>query len=115
MKYQDEVLDFRYHYNHYSFLILNSQGIWSRNSILFSFLLLLFRQLSKIVEGLVEDWWKAGTATLCGGMLMELDQSRGEEKNDGNWAVVCANVGDCKALLYSAKTGEFHDITKGNR
>ena len=88
----------------------------------------------------------AGTATLCGGVLVQSEEGEegevgggggGEEKKKGEggkkwkgmvkkkkerrgggvheWAFVCVNVGDCKAILFSRKKNDFIDITRGNR
>ena len=96
-----------------------------------------------------DDWWKAGTSTLIGGVLVQLGNEveggegggRGGEEGERKgglkwrdlgmvkkkksekrgvgagreWAFVCVNVGDCKAILYSRKKQEFFDITRGNR
>ncbi|KAF2078050.1 hypothetical protein CYY_000688 [Polysphondylium violaceum] len=91
---------------------------------------------NRIVEG-KSDIWEAGTTTLLGGVLVELQQPENKETylsrsvvapgsgasktlKDPNtppskWGFICASVGDCKAFHYSASSKKFTDITKNNR
>eukprot|EP01112_Ceratiomyxa_fruticulosa_P016243 TRINITY_DN4877_c0_g1_i2.p1 TRINITY_DN4877_c0_g1~~TRINITY_DN4877_c0_g1_i2.p1 ORF type:complete len:582 (+),score=124.48 TRINITY_DN4877_c0_g1_i2:1929-3674(+) len=55
--------------------------------------------------------WEAGTTTLLGGLLLEIN--KGADKFTPQWVFVCASVGDCKAFIYAG--GEISDITSGNR
>jgi hypothetical protein len=50
----------------------------------------------KIIEG-KENVWDAGTTTMLGGMIVELDGAQGK------WALICGSVGDCKAFHYSLR------------
>eukprot|EP01113_Clastostelium_recurvatum_P025590 TRINITY_DN3079_c0_g1_i1.p1 TRINITY_DN3079_c0_g1~~TRINITY_DN3079_c0_g1_i1.p1 ORF type:complete len:615 (+),score=152.58 TRINITY_DN3079_c0_g1_i1:233-2077(+) len=63
-----------------------------------------------IMEG-KEAFWEAGTTTLLGGLLMEID--KGEDVFTPQWEFLCASVGDCKAYCFTR--GEVTDITQGNR
>lgn len=54
-----------------------------------------------------DDIWDAGTTTLIGGVLLELE--------DNKWGFLCVSVGDCKAFRYSIKNKEVIDVTQGNR
>eukprot|EP01122_Echinamoeba_exundans_P000781 TRINITY_DN10716_c0_g1_i1.p1 TRINITY_DN10716_c0_g1~~TRINITY_DN10716_c0_g1_i1.p1 ORF type:complete len:468 (-),score=76.59 TRINITY_DN10716_c0_g1_i1:75-1478(-) len=75
------------------------------------FLLRAFSQgHNKIVEG-KEDIWEAGTTTLFGCFLLEIEPPKG---SDAQWGLLCANVGDCKAFLYSKKNKTVIDITSGD-
>eukprot|EP01133_Synstelium_polycarpum_P007850 gene7850-9212_t len=65
---------------------------------------------NKIVEG-KNDIWEAGTTTLLGGLVLELEDDAGVPK----WGFLCASVGDCKAFLVSLKNREATDVTNGNR
>ncbi|KAN0037096.1 hypothetical protein ACTFIV_002428 [Dictyostelium citrinum] len=58
-----------------------------------------------------DEFWEAGTTTLLGGVLLEIN--KGSDKWSPQWEFVCASVGDCKAYLLSQ--GEVTDITEGNR
>ncbi|EGC38022.1 hypothetical protein DICPUDRAFT_97029 [Dictyostelium purpureum] len=58
-----------------------------------------------------DEFWEAGTTTLLGGVLLEIN--KGNDKWSPQWEFVCASVGDCKAFLISQ--GEVTDITEGNR
>eukprot|EP00013_Stygamoeba_regulata_P026753 CAMPEP_0177651744 /NCGR_PEP_ID=MMETSP0447-20121125/12724_1 /TAXON_ID=0 /ORGANISM="Stygamoeba regulata, Strain BSH-02190019" /LENGTH=829 /DNA_ID=CAMNT_0019154871 /DNA_START=49 /DNA_END=2534 /DNA_ORIENTATION=- len=66
-----------------------------------------------IIEGSEQAWWDVGTATVLGGVLLQLEPVEGQVTNQ--FAFVCASVGDCKAYRYSARSKEFVDITAGNR
>ncbi|KYR02720.1 protein phosphatase 2C-related protein [Tieghemostelium lacteum] len=66
---------------------------------------------NKIVEG-KNDIWDAGTTTLLGGLVLELDT---QEEGAPKWGFLCASVGDCKAFLVSHKKKEALDVTNGNR
>jgi len=63
-----------------------------------------------IMEG-KEAFWEAGTTTLLGGVLLEIN--KGTDKWTPQWEFVCCSVGDCKAFCYA--NGEISDITQGNR
>jgi len=65
---------------------------------------------NSIMEG-KEAFWEAGTTTLLGGVLLEIN--KGTDKWTPQWEFVCASVGDCKAFCYA--NGEISDITQGNR
>ncbi|GAM17930.1 hypothetical protein SAMD00019534_011050 [Acytostelium subglobosum LB1] len=58
-----------------------------------------------------DDLWEAGTTTLLGGLLLEIN--KGDDKWSPEWEFVLASVGDCKAYLIT--DGEVSDITEGNR
>jgi len=62
----------------------------------------------KIIEG-KENVWDAGTTTMLGGMIVELDSGQGK------WALICGSVGDCKAFHYSLRKDLITDITELNR
>jgi serine/threonine protein phosphatase PrpC len=64
-----------------------------------------------IVHG-KEDIWEAGTTTLLGILVLELEQ---REAGDPRWGLLCGSVGDCKAFHVNMKTREILDITSGNR
>lgn len=64
----------------------------------------------KIVEG-VTDLWEAGTTTVLAGIVLQTTADSGKPE----WGLLCASVGDCKALLWNKRTGNFTDITMGNR
>jgi len=66
---------------------------------------------SAILEGR-EDIWDAGTTTLLGGILMEVERS--SDLRNTEWCFVCLSVGNCKAFHWSKRTGEVTDITSGN-
>jgi hypothetical protein len=51
----------------------------------------------RIVEGYEDQWWEAGTTTLIGGALVELNDTYNQ------WGFVCASVGDCKAYHISRR------------
>jgi len=53
------------------------------------------------------DMWDAGSTTLIGGMVLELQ--------DLGWGFICGSVGDCKAFHWSHETKIVKDITIGNR
>jgi len=78
--------------------------------------ILLLRAISeahtRVVSGKEETWWECGTTTICGGILLELEEV---ENDPFNWAFICASVGDCKAFRYSAGSNKITDITRGNR
>lgn len=59
-----------------------------------------------------EDIWEAGTTTLLGILVLELEQKDG---NTPKWGLLCGSVGDCKAFHINMKTREILDITSGNR
>ncbi|KAF2077306.1 hypothetical protein CYY_001372 [Polysphondylium violaceum] len=65
---------------------------------------------NKICEG-KNDIWEAGTTTLLGGIVLELEVEEGHPK----WGFLCASVGDCKAFILSSKRREATDVTNGNR
>jgi len=65
---------------------------------------------NSIMEG-KEAFWEAGTTTLLGGVLLEIN--KGTDKFTPQWEFVLASIGDCKAFCYS--NGEITDITHGNR
>eukprot|EP01114_Cavostelium_apophysatum_P006009 TRINITY_DN171_c1_g2_i1.p1 TRINITY_DN171_c1_g2~~TRINITY_DN171_c1_g2_i1.p1 ORF type:complete len:915 (+),score=253.68 TRINITY_DN171_c1_g2_i1:218-2962(+) len=54
-----------------------------------------------------------GSTTMLAGIILELAEP--DPKTGSRFAFVFASVGDCKAYLYSAKTGKVDEITKGNR
>jgi serine/threonine protein phosphatase PrpC len=60
-----------------------------------------------------EDPFTAGTATLLGGMLVQLNKI--DEFGQQAWAFVFAAVGDCKAFLFSRASRRVTDLTAGNR
>jgi len=64
-----------------------------------------------IVQG-KEDIWEAGTTTLLGILILELEQST---EGAPKWGLLCGSVGDCKAFHVNMKTREILDITSGNR
>ncbi|GAM21566.1 hypothetical protein SAMD00019534_047410 [Acytostelium subglobosum LB1] len=66
---------------------------------------------NKIIQG-KSDIWEAGTTTLLGGLVMELEDDSGAPPR---WGFLCASVGDCKAFLLSMKRREATDVTSGNR
>jgi len=59
--------------------------------------------------------WDAGTTTIVGGMLAELDDQDDVPEEDREWAFFCVNVGDCKVYYYNSETLRFEDVTAGNR
>jgi len=65
----------------------------------------------RIVHG-KEDIWEAGTTTLLGILILELEQS---SAGIPKWGLLCGSVGDCKAFHINMKTREILDITQGNR
>jgi hypothetical protein len=64
----------------------------------------------KIIEP-YESYYDAGTTAVIAGMLLHLD----EDASVGKYGFVCASVGDCKAYLWSKRTGQVQDITRCNR
>jgi len=64
----------------------------------------------KIINGQT-NIWDAGTTTLLGGLLFELD----EPQLNHSCIFLCVNVGDCKIFHWSAKSENITDITAGNR
>jgi len=69
------------------------------------------RSHTKILSATIEDIWEAGTTTLIGCLLLELDVT----DTKGQFGLLCASVGDCKAFLYQRKADKVIDITAGNR
>jgi len=70
---------------------------------------------AKIIET-KEDPLEAGTTTLIGGALVEVDVCTTSLLPSKRWAFVCASVGDSKAFLYSKSKHSFEDVTaSGNR
>lgn len=67
---------------------------------------------NSIMEGKLA-FWDAGTTTLLGGVLLEINKTEHSDNWTPRWEFVCASVGDCKAFCYS--NGEISDITHGNR
>lgn len=68
---------------------------------------------NSIVEGRTEETlYQAGTTTMLGGMLLEIEP---ENANDPKWIFVYVGLGDCKTFHWDSKTGEISDITEGNR
>eukprot|EP01114_Cavostelium_apophysatum_P006034 TRINITY_DN17235_c0_g1_i1.p1 TRINITY_DN17235_c0_g1~~TRINITY_DN17235_c0_g1_i1.p1 ORF type:complete len:511 (+),score=112.09 TRINITY_DN17235_c0_g1_i1:213-1745(+) len=76
-----------------------------------------------IIDGF-DEVFDAGTTTLTGGVLLELESSgklpESKEDHDGvstdhKWVFVTASVGDCKIFHYSAKNKVVVDVTEGNR
>eukprot|EP01120_Amphizonella_sp_Union-15-10_P005480 TRINITY_DN1630_c0_g1_i2.p1 TRINITY_DN1630_c0_g1~~TRINITY_DN1630_c0_g1_i2.p1 ORF type:complete len:390 (-),score=69.41 TRINITY_DN1630_c0_g1_i2:82-1251(-) len=65
----------------------------------------------KILSSTREDIWEAGTTTLIGCLLLELDV----DDNKGIFGFLCASVGDCKAFVYHRKADKVIDVTAGNR
>jgi len=66
---------------------------------------------TRIVQG-KEDIWEAGTTTLLGALLLEIEQTN---PDDPKWGLLCGSVGDCKAFLVNKKNRSVIDITSGNR
>jgi hypothetical protein len=63
-----------------------------------------------------EDPFDAGTTTLLGGMLLELEKQLNKDNEEiKSLCFVCVNVGDCKAFHWSPTTNQVIDITDGNR
>eukprot|EP01125_Pyxidicula_operculata_P013189 TRINITY_DN4362_c0_g1_i4.p1 TRINITY_DN4362_c0_g1~~TRINITY_DN4362_c0_g1_i4.p1 ORF type:complete len:1108 (-),score=247.18 TRINITY_DN4362_c0_g1_i4:1087-4044(-) len=74
----------------------------------------LLRAFSKAHDRILQghdDIWSAGTTTLLGGMLAPVE----EYSDDGEFAFVCASVGDCKAFHWSQQYDVVTDVTYGNR
>jgi len=68
-----------------------------------------------IIDGF-EDVWDAGSTTLMGGILLEIDQTAEEsDSSDPKYCFCVVSVGDCKAFHFNIKTGVLVDITEGNR
>lgn len=65
-----------------------------------------------IIKGYENDIWQAGTTTLLGGVLLELEP---DNEQIPKWGFIFLSVGDCKAFHWNHKTGEVTDITEGNR
>eukprot|EP01120_Amphizonella_sp_Union-15-10_P009396 TRINITY_DN3542_c0_g1_i2.p1 TRINITY_DN3542_c0_g1~~TRINITY_DN3542_c0_g1_i2.p1 ORF type:complete len:403 (+),score=81.80 TRINITY_DN3542_c0_g1_i2:97-1305(+) len=59
-----------------------------------------------------EDVWMAGTTTLLGGVVLQIDN---KGCTDPPWGLVCISIGDCKAFHYSWKEKKVCDVTAGNR
>lgn len=66
---------------------------------------------NRIVSG-KDDIWEAGTTTLIGTLILELET---ENEGDPKWGVLCASVGDCKAFIAQPNTKQIVDVTNGNR
>lgn len=66
----------------------------------------------EIIQG-KDDVWEAGTTTLCGGMLVFLNE--GFRPDDPRMLYVCASIGDCKAFHWSVKQKRIMDVTINNR
>ena len=65
------------------------------------------------LEGGGEEGGDAGTV---GRKWKGMGKKKKERKGGVHeWAFVCVNVGDCKAILFSRKKNDFIDITRGNR
>ena len=43
------------------------------------------------------------------------EKTKKEEEREGNWILIFANIGDCKAFAYRAKTNKIEEITKDTR
>lgn len=66
-----------------------------------------------IIEGRTEETiFLAGTTTMLGGMILEIEP---DAKANSRWAFICLSLGDCKAYIWSHKTGQVTEITEGNR
>eukprot|EP01121_Diplochlamys_sp_Union-15-3_P007951 TRINITY_DN2068_c0_g1_i1.p1 TRINITY_DN2068_c0_g1~~TRINITY_DN2068_c0_g1_i1.p1 ORF type:complete len:405 (+),score=66.34 TRINITY_DN2068_c0_g1_i1:92-1306(+) len=59
-----------------------------------------------------DDVWMAGTTTLLGGVIVEVDKKC---SSDPGWVLVFISVGDCKTFVYSPKHRQVRDVTAGNR
>jgi len=62
----------------------------------------------------VNDIWETGTTTLCGGVLLELDEEDAKKAN-APYIFIVASIGDCKAFHISSLNGQVTDITTGTR
>jgi serine/threonine protein phosphatase PrpC len=63
--------------------------------------LLMLKGLQEAHEAIiqnVQNHWEAGTTTLCGGMLLRLED---DDEDGPRFGFLCANIGDCKAYLYN--------------
>jgi len=67
---------------------------------------------AKIMEG-SSLWWEKGTTTLIGGAIVMIRDNEG----GGEWALIAAGVGDCKAFHFRVLTDhvEVEEITVGSR
>jgi len=57
--------------------------------------------------------WDAGTTTLLAGLLVEVEAN--PQLNNATWCFVCANIGNCKAFLWSKSNSQVTEITHGSR
>lgn len=76
-----------------------------------------------------KDFYEAGTTTMVGGLLVELDKENFSSDDEDNgesarvqstlsakkWGFVCASVGDCKVFHWSPRNKTVVDVTAGNR
>jgi len=75
-----------------------------------------------------KDFYEAGTTTMVGGLLLELDKENFSSDEDNGsldnepsassgkkWGFVCASVGDCKVFHWSPRSKTVVDVTAGNR
>jgi len=61
-------------------------------------------------------FWNTGTTTLLGAVICKLADEGGVSKgDDGNWGLLCVNVGDCKAFCFSKKKQKFMEVTQYSR
>jgi len=70
-----------------------------------------------IIAGLnLQNIYEAGTTTLLGGIILEVDRSRPNEVDlNGSHVCVFSSIGDCKIYHYNSKKGILSDLTIGLR
>ena len=61
------------------------------------------------------DVFEAGTCTLLGGMIVQLQSPPGEVREGRRWGVVFTSVGDCKAYVCDPRGKTLVDLTSGTR
>eukprot|EP00026_Physarum_polycephalum_P008687 Phypoly_transcript_08783.p1 GENE.Phypoly_transcript_08783~~Phypoly_transcript_08783.p1 ORF type:complete len:354 (+),score=61.95 Phypoly_transcript_08783:206-1267(+) len=76
------------------------------------YLLRSFAEAHKRIVAGKEDIWEAGTTTLIGSLILELEPT---QEGDPQWGLLCVSVGDCKAFIAKRNTKEVIDVTSGNR
>eukprot|EP00007_Cunea_sp_BSH-02190019_P007530 CAMPEP_0174232938 /NCGR_PEP_ID=MMETSP0417-20130205/3100_1 /TAXON_ID=242541 /ORGANISM="Mayorella sp, Strain BSH-02190019" /LENGTH=660 /DNA_ID=CAMNT_0015311073 /DNA_START=37 /DNA_END=2019 /DNA_ORIENTATION=- len=60
-----------------------------------------------------DDVFRAGTSTLVGGILFQLDSPNPDTGHE--WAFVFASVGDCMCFRWDALTATVYNVTPGQR